>query len=296
MLVEKSGRLAGTPPKARVTPMKGATEDTSGVRDDNDSDDDESIAPSVAQGRSQKFKVEAKFEIPNYDGIVDAEKLDAWLDQLETYFDLYNYSNEDKEFYPIGYEEKRWKRWHVLRQRRDQTVQDYTTDFRRQASALGISLDDPQPIISEEANSKILSLACNKNIDDAAKLIGEHQDLFQEVQGLPPKQAVKYEIQLISDTPLPNLGMYRNSVVENEEIKRQVTELLESGAIKSSSSLCGSSIVLVPKKDGGWRMCIDYRALNKITIKNRHPLPRIDDLLDKLKHARFFTKLDQVRI
>nr|CAD1821586.1 unnamed protein product [Ananas comosus var. bracteatus] len=86
--VEKSGQLAGTPPpKAR---------DTSGVRDDDDSDDDGSIAPSIAEGRSKSFKVEAKIEIPNYDGVVDAEKLDAWLDQLETYFNLYNYSNAKK--------------------------------------------------------------------------------------------------------------------------------------------------------------------------------------------------------
>nr|CAD1827286.1 unnamed protein product [Ananas comosus var. bracteatus] len=144
MPVEKSGRLAETPRKARVTSVKGAVEDTLGVRDDDNSDDDGSIAPSVAEMRLKPFKVEAKIEIPNYDGIVDAEKLDAWLDQLEMYFDLYNYSNALKEFCPIGYEEERWKRWHVLRQRHDQTVQDYTTDFRRQALALGISLDDPQ--------------------------------------------------------------------------------------------------------------------------------------------------------
>ncbi|XP_020080879.1 uncharacterized protein LOC109704544 [Ananas comosus] len=78
--------------------------------------------------------------------------------------------------------------------------------------------------------------------------------------------------------------MCRNSVVENGEIKLHVTELLESGAMKLSSSPFGSPIVLVPKKDGGWRMCIDYRAW--------YPLPRIDDLLDQLKHARYFTKLD----
>nr|CAD1829796.1 unnamed protein product [Ananas comosus var. bracteatus] len=149
MPLEKSGRLAGTPPpKARVTPMKGAAEDISGVRDDDYSDDDGSIVPSVAEGRSKSFKVEAKIEIPNYDGIVDAKKLDAWLDQLETYVDLYNYSNAKKvtfaklkfvgyaliwskttlqtftneeftwsqfkllirqEFYPMGYKEERWK-------------------------------------------------------------------------------------------------------------------------------------------------------------------------------------------
>ena len=70
------------------------------------------------------------------------------------------------------------------------------------------------------------------------------------------------------------------SVMQNEEIKKQVQELIEKRVIWPSTSPGGSPIVLVPKKDGSWRMCIDYRALNKITIKNRYPLPRIDDLLD----------------
>ena len=86
--------------------------------------------------------------------------------------------------------------------------------------------------------------------------------------------------------------MYQMSVMQNEEIKKQVQELNEKGVIWPSTSPYGSPIVLVLKKDGSWRMCIDYRALNKITIKNRYPLPRIDDLLDQLKHATYFTKLD----
>ena len=85
--------------------------------------------------------------------------------------------------------------------------------------------------------------------------------------------------------------MYRLSVIENEEIKKQVQELLENGFIQPSSSPCGS-----------WRMCVDFQALNKIMVKNFYPLPRIDDLLDQLKHAVYCTKLDlrsgyhQVRI
>ena len=86
--------------------------------------------------------------------------------------------------------------------------------------------------------------------------------------------------------------MYRLSALENAEIKKQVQELLEKGFIKPSTSPCGSPIILVRKKDDLWRMCIDYQALNKITIKNCYPLPRIDDLLDQLKEAVYFTKLD----
>jgi len=86
--------------------------------------------------------------------------------------------------------------------------------------------------------------------------------------------------------------MYRLSALENAEIKKQVQGLLEKGFIRPSTSPCGSLIILVRKKDGSWRMCIDYRALNKITIKNHYPLPCINDLLDQLKEAVYFIKLD----
>ena len=86
--------------------------------------------------------------------------------------------------------------------------------------------------------------------------------------------------------------MYRLSALENAEIKKQVQELLDKGLIRTSTSPCGSPIVLVRKKYGSWRMCIDYTSLNKITIKNSYPLPRIDDLLDQLKEAIYFSKLD----
>eukprot|EP00253_Pinus_taeda_P032521 PITA_32521 len=90
----------------------------------------------------------------------------------------------------------------------------------------------------------------------------------------------------------PNGPIYRCSVLENDEIKRQIQELLQKGHIRLSSSPRGSPIVLVQKKDGTWRLCIDYRALNKITVRNRYPIPRIDDLLDQLKGAKYFSKID----
>eukprot|EP01018_Ginkgo_biloba_P030049 Gb_09770 [translate_table: standard] len=120
--------------------------------------------------------------------------------------------------------------------------------------------------------------------------------------GLPPERAIAHGIDLEPGASLPNSGLYHRSVMENEEIRRQISDLLEMGHIKPSASPCGSPVLLVPKKDGSWRLYIDYRVIKKITVKNRYPLPCIDDLLDQLYGASFFSKIDlkfgyhQVRI
>jgi hypothetical protein len=92
--------------------------------------------------------------------------------------------------------------------------------------------------------------------------------------------------------PLPNGPVYRRSLLENEEIKRQIQELLHKGHIHPSLSPCGSPIVLVQKKYGTWRLYIDYRALNKITVKNWYLITRIDDLLDQLTGGKYFSNID----
>jgi len=127
---------------------------------------------------------------------------------------------------------------------------------------------------------------------ELCELISNYDEMFQEPMGLPPKREIQHEIHLQHDAPLPNIGMYKMSTIEMEEIKKQVEELLNEGVIRSITSPCGSPIVLVLKKYGTWRMCVDYQALNKITVRNRYPVPRIDDLLDKLKNDIYFTKLD----
>ena len=134
---------------------------------------------------------------------------------------------------------------------------------------------------------------CNANRKANLKnVVSEYDMLFQEPKRLPPKKEIIHYINLQQDAPLPNIGMYRLSTLENAEIKKQVHELLKKGFIRPSKSPCGSPIVLVKNKYGSWRMCIDYQALNKITIKNRYPLPRIDDLLNQLKEVVYFSKLD----
>lgn len=136
------------------------------------------------------------------------------------------------------------------------------------------------------------------------ELLQEFSDVFPEdlPKGLPVHRAVDHQIELVPDSQPPYKQIYRMSPAELEEVKSQVQELLEKGFIQPSKSPYGAPILFVPKPDGKWRMCIDYRALNKLTIKNRYPLPRIDDMIDQLSGAVVFSKLDlasgyhQVRI
>jgi hypothetical protein len=100
------------------------------------------------------------------------------------------------------------------------------------------------------------------------KIVEEYRDLFASPVGVPLHCQVKHPIDLIPGAPLPNGPIYICSLLENEEIKHQIHELIQKGHIRPSSSPCGSPIVLVQKKDGTWWLCIDYRALNKIIVKN----------------------------
>lgn len=120
----------------------------------------------------------------------------------------------------------------------------------------------------------------------------QYADVFKEPKGLPPEREVKHSIELAPGSKPPPLRCYRHSNKENDELKRLLEEYLEHGWIRHSTSPYGSPVLFVRKKDGTLRMCVDYRGLNKVTIRNSYPLPLMDELLDRLHGARFFSKLD----
>ena len=109
--------------------------------------------------------------------------------------------------------------------------------------------------------------------------------------GLPLEREIEFSIDLVPGKAPISQPLYRMTPAELAELKRQLQELLEKKFIRVSTSPWGAPILFVKKKDGSFRMCIDYRKLNQVTIKNKYPLPRIDDLLDQLGGATVFSKI-----
>jgi hypothetical protein len=125
-------------------------------------------------------------------------------------------------------------------------------------------------------------------------LLQEFKDVFSvEIPpGLPPLRGIEQQIDLILSASLPNRATYRTNPEETKEIQQQVQELLNNGYVHESLSPCAIPIILVPKKNDTWLMCVDCRAINNITIRYRFPIPRLDDMLDELNGSTIFTKID----
>jgi hypothetical protein len=125
-------------------------------------------------------------------------------------------------------------------------------------------------------------------------LLQEFKDVFHvEIPpGLPLLRGIEHQIDMIPGASLPNRVAYRTNPKEMKEIQRQVQELLDNGYVRESLSPCVVPVILVPKKNGTWRICVDCRAINNITIRYRFPIPRLDDMLDELSGSTIFTKID----
>ena len=123
--------------------------------------------------------------------------------------------------------------------------------------------------------------------------VSDFLDVFpEELPGLPPQREIEFAIDVVPGATPASVTPYRMAPLELKELKLQLQELLDKGFIQPSVSPWGAPMLFVKKKDGTLRLCVDYRQLNKLTVKNKYPLPRIDDLFDQLKGASIFSKID----
>jgi hypothetical protein len=128
---------------------------------------------------------------------------------------------------------------------------------------------------------------------ESISVVEEFMDVFpEELPGMPPEGEVEFYIDLLPGTAPIAKRPYRMAPIELAELKLKIAERQHKGYIRPGSSPWGALVLFVTKKDGSMRMCIDYRSLNEVTIKNKYPLPRIDDLFDQLQGAKYFSMID----
>ena len=127
---------------------------------------------------------------------------------------------------------------------------------------------------------------------ESVPVVCEFPEVFpKDLLGVPPEREIDCGIDLLPDTQPIFIPTYRMDPVELKELKK-LKDLLDKGFIRPNISPWGAPVLFVKKKDGSLRMCIDYKHLNKVTIKNKYPIPRIDDLFDQLQGASHFSKID----
>ena len=123
--------------------------------------------------------------------------------------------------------------------------------------------------------------------------MSEFSEVFpNDLPGIPPEWEIDFGIDFLLDTKPILVPPYRMALTELKYLKAQLKDLLDKGFVRPSIYLWGAPVLFVKKKDGSLKMCIDYRQLNKVTIKNKYPIPGIDDLFDQLQGASYFYKID----
>ncbi|XP_025635201.2 uncharacterized protein [Arachis hypogaea] len=209
---------------------------------------------------------------------------DIWLETLDTH--LVNYKEKfitfvvgaemvtlqgEKDVNPAQAQFHQLRRLHIT----DEIMEMYTLQLQEMVT-------DTPPLL--ELPSDLAP--------DLASILQDYSVVFQVPKGLPPPRVHDHTITLLPGTTPIKVRPYRYPHSQKSEIERIVSEMLAEGIIQPSTSPFSSPVLLVKKKDGSWRFCTDYRALNHATIKDSFPMPTVDELLDELFGARFFSKLD----
>ncbi|GJT40150.1 putative reverse transcriptase domain-containing protein [Tanacetum coccineum] len=179
-------------------------------------------------------------------------------------------------------------------------VQGDKSDKEKKSTLSIISCEKAQKYMEKGCQLFLAQVTMKENKDKSKEkrledvpTVRDFPEVFPEdLPGLPPIRQVEFQIDLVPGAAPVARAPYRLAPSEMEELSTQLQELSDKGFIRPSSSPWGAPVLFVKKKDGSFRMCIDYRELNKLTVKNRYPLPRIDDLFDQLQGSSVYSKID----
>ncbi|XP_063942643.1 uncharacterized protein LOC135150309 [Daucus carota subsp. sativus] len=232
------------------------------------------------------FKTFQAVNPPEFKGSADPVAAQTWLKEMEKCFELVPASEEQKTKFASHYLKNEATYWWES----ELFLEKYFPRFLQDQMELNfLELKQGNMSVVEYEN-KFAELA--RFVPTYVETDRQKAKRFQ--QGLKPWIRSKLAIlQLETYAAVPiSKAPYRMAPVEMKELAKQLQELLEKGVIRPSVSPWGAPVLFVKKKDGSMRLCIDYRELNKLTIKNKYPLPRIDDLFDQLKGAEYFSKID----
>ncbi|GJV67057.1 putative reverse transcriptase domain-containing protein [Tanacetum coccineum] len=161
----------------------------------------------------------------------------------------------------------------------------------RESRLTVISCSKAQEYMAKGCQERIIKKR-TKNEAKSTKPDSEWKSRKRQSQSFPPARPVEFQIDLTPGAAPVARAPYRLAPSEMKELSEQLQELSDKGFIRPSSSPWGAPVLFVKKKDGSFRMCIDYRELNKLAVKNRYPLPRIDDLFDQLQGSSIYSKID----
>nr|GEW47781.1 uncharacterized protein [Tanacetum cinerariifolium] len=254
------------------------------------------------EGNGSRHSNDIKVEIPEYNGKLDPDEFVKWLRTVELRERLGNEKIRSWPKMKAKMKQKFLPSYYI--QAKEEVVGPDVGELLMVRRALN-SVPVREEKLQREAIFHMREFILSGLDEEEGKpqptthplvqpLIKSYQHVFpaEIPSGLPPMRSIQCKIDLIRGSVLPSKPTYRTKPQESTKIRKQVDGLLEKGLIRESLSLCVVPTLLVPTKNGEWRMCLDSRYINKITIKCRFPIPRLNDLLDELHGATVFSKVD----